>query len=118
MRFLANENLPLPSINCLRVAGYDVASVSEDSPGVEDAEVLRRAIREQRIVLTFDRDYGELIYRWGMPSPAGVIYFRYEPLMPEEPAQHLLRLLSVEGLFFEGRFTVVERRQVRQRPLA
>lgn len=48
MRFLANENLPLPSINCLRVAGYDVASVSEDSPGVEDAEVLRRAIREQR----------------------------------------------------------------------
>lgn len=117
MRFLANENIPLPSINRLRLAGYDVASVSEDSPGVEDAEVLARAAGEERFVLTFDRDYGELIYRLGMPSPIGIIYFRYQPLTPEEPAEQLLYLLTLEGLFFERRFTVLEREQVRQRPL-
>lgn len=63
MRFLANENFPLPSIILLRQGGYDVASMTEDSPGMEDSEVLTRASDEQRIILTFDRDYGELIYR-------------------------------------------------------
>lgn len=107
MQFLANENFPRISIKFLREAGYDVASGSEDSPGAEDSEVLVRAVSEERFLLTFDRDYGELIYRLRMPSPVGVIYFRYQPLTPEEPAQHLLYLLNVESLSFEGRFTVL-----------
>ncbi len=117
MRFLANENFPLRSVNRLREAGYDIASITEDSPGVTDSEVLARAADEERIILTFDRDYGELIYRLGMPSPRGVIYFRYNPLTPEEPGENLLRLLDMDTLSLEGRFTVVERNQVRQRPL-
>ncbi len=117
MRFLANENFPRTSVNRLRELGYDIASVIEDSPGVPDFEVLERAADEERIILTFDRDYGELIYRLGMPSPAGVVYFRYVPLTPEEPAKDLLRLLNLEGVSLEGRFTVVERTQMRQRPL-
>ncbi len=52
-----------------------------------------------------------------MPSPIGVIYLRYQPITPEEPAENLLRLLNIEGLSLERRFTVVERNQVRQRPL-
>jgi predicted nuclease of predicted toxin-antitoxin system len=63
MRFLANENFPLQSVRILRQADLEVASVTEDSPGIEDAEVLARAADEQRVILTFDRDYGELIYR-------------------------------------------------------
>jgi predicted nuclease of predicted toxin-antitoxin system len=117
MRFLANENFPLTSVNRLRQAGYDIASITEDSPGIADSEVLARAANEERIILTFDRDYGELIYRLGMPSPMGVVYFRYQPLTPEESAEYLLRLLSVEGLFLQRRFTVLTRTQVRQRPL-
>ena len=50
IRFLANENVPLPSVRLLRQAGYDVASMSEDSPGMEDAEVLSRATNEQRVI--------------------------------------------------------------------
>lgn len=117
MRFLANENFPLISVNCLREAGYDITSITENSPGIADAEVLVRAADEERIILTFDRDYGELIYRMGMSSPMGVVYYRYNPLTPEEPAQDLLRLLSLEGISLEQKFTVVERNQVRQRPL-
>jgi predicted nuclease of predicted toxin-antitoxin system len=117
MRFLANENYPLASIRRLRLAGYDVASVSEDSPGVEDSEVLVRAVNESRKILTFDRDYGELIYRQRMPSPPGLIYFRYSPLTPEEPAEQLLYIIAEASLSFEGMFTVVERTQIRQRPL-
>ncbi|WP_298920922.1 DUF5615 family PIN-like protein [uncultured Nostoc sp.] len=117
MRFLANENFPLPSVRLLRQVGYDVASVTEDSPGIEDTEVLTRAANEQRVILTFDRDYGELIYRLKLPSPTGVIYLRFRPHTPEEPATLLLNLLQIEGLQFEERFTVVERDQIRQRPL-
>ncbi|MEH2401036.1 DUF5615 family PIN-like protein [Nostoc sp.] len=87
---MANENFSLPSVWLLRQAGYDVASVTEDSPGIEDTEVLTRAANEQRVILTFDRDYGELIYRLRLPSPTGVIYLRFRPHTPEEPATLLL----------------------------
>jgi Domain of unknown function (DUF5615) len=43
MRFLANENFPLQSVRLLRQADLEVASITEDSPGIEDAEVLARA---------------------------------------------------------------------------
>ncbi|MDF5722276.1 MAG: DUF5615 family PIN-like protein [Rhizonema sp. PD37] len=117
MQFLANENFPLPSVRYLRKSGYDIAAIIEDSPGIEDTEVLARAVHEQRVILTFDRDYGELIYRLKLSSPAGVIYFRYQPRSPQEPAEQLLIISTTEGLHFEGKFTVVERKQIRQRPL-
>jgi len=72
---------------------------------------------EERVILTFDRDYGELIYRLRLRSPRGVIYLRFRPHTPQEPASILLNLLQTEGLQFEERFTVVERDQIRQRPL-
>jgi predicted nuclease of predicted toxin-antitoxin system len=116
VRFLANENFPLPSVRHLREAGYDVAAITEDSPGIEDREVLARAVLERRVILTFDRDYGELIYRLGLSPSSGVIYLRYQPRSPIEPAEQLLILLQTEGLQFEGKFTVIEREQMRQRP--
>ena len=73
---------------------------------------------EERGILTFDRDYGELIYRLRLRSPRGVIYLRFHPHTPEEPASILLlNLLQIEGLQFEERFTVVDRDRIRQRPL-
>jgi predicted nuclease of predicted toxin-antitoxin system len=117
MQFLANENFPLASVRLLRAAGHDIVAIINDAPGIKDPEVLARAAREQRIILTFDRDYGELIYRFGQTAPLGIIYFRFDPLSPEEPAEHLLQLLTVDGLSLERRFTVTERGQVRQHPL-
>ena len=117
MQFLANENFPLESVRVLRKAGHGVAAVIEDCPGAKDHEIMARAAREERIILTFDRDYGELIYRLRHPAPAGLIYLRFVPSTPREPAEIVLQLLTVEGLVPEGRFTVVERTQIRQRPL-
>ena len=116
MQFVANENIPLSSVRQIRAAGHDVLSIAESASSITDAEVLGWAVQEAAIVLTFDRDYGELIYRHQMPTPPGLVYFRFQPIMPDEPAIQLLELpASVETL--EGMFTVVERAQVRQRPL-
>lgn len=119
MNLLADENFPLDAVERLRMAGHDVAAVVRDSPGISDKEVVERAAREGRVVLTFDRDYGELLYveTPGMPSPAGVVYFRFDPSPPEEPAFYLLALLDEPGWSAIGKFTVVERDRVRQRPL-
>ncbi|MCS7305047.1 MAG: DUF5615 family PIN-like protein [Thermoguttaceae bacterium] len=117
MRFLADENFPLASVNILRQAGYDTAAIIQDSPGLKDAEVLGRAVQEQRILLSFDRCYGELIYRWKKPAPIGIVYFRFIPRTPEEPGELLLRLLKQSAISLEGKLTILEHGRVRQRPI-
>lgn len=117
MRFLANENIPLKSIQILQSAGYDILAVALLMPSASDQDVLATAKVEQRIILTFDRDYGELIYSQGLPVPAGVLYLRFTPLNPEEPAQYILTLLQRPGLELQGKFTVARREQIRQRQL-
>ncbi len=79
MRFLANENVPLASVRLLRAAGHDVVAVAEIIPGAPDDEVLRHAARDGLVVITFDGDYGELIYRLRRATPAGVVYLRFAP---------------------------------------
>ncbi|MCY4551898.1 MAG: DUF5615 family PIN-like protein [Defluviicoccus sp.] len=73
MKLLANENIPLDSVRSLRSGGHDVVSISEQSPGISDEDVIRIARAENRIIVTFDRDYGELVFRRGWPPPAGIL---------------------------------------------
>lgn len=117
MRFIADENFPLPSVRLLSVAGHDIVAVAFESPGISDEVVLERAVREGRILLTFDSDYGDILYRKGLPSPEGVVYLRFIPTSPEEPAEYLLSLLERPEIAILGVFTVAERDRVRQRPL-
>lgn len=117
MKFLADENFPLPSIHLLAEAGHDIIAVIEDSSGAADIAVLERASREARILLTFDRDYGQLLYQQGAATPAGLVYYRFVPSSPEEPAQYLLSSLEQIELSLHNMLTVAERDRVRQRPL-
>lgn len=117
MRFLADENFPLASVWQLREAGHDALAASELMPGSKDEQVLAFATRDHRILLTFDRDHGELIYRKGKPAPAGVVYLRFVPADPNQPADIVLGVTTVEGVRLEGRYTVVDPPRIRQRPL-
>ena len=116
MRLLINENIPLASVVALREAGHDVVSITECSPGISDEAVMAKAHDERRVVVTFDRDYGELIFRRQLPLPAGVLYLRFLPGSPVEPAEYLVRLIDM-GIELEEKFTTADREQVRQRPL-
>jgi predicted nuclease of predicted toxin-antitoxin system len=117
MRFLADENFPLPSVELLSGSGHDVAAVAREAPGASDEEVLGRAAQEGRILLTFDRDFGSLIYQRGAPVPEGLVYFRFVPSSLEEPALFILALIDRPEPSILGTFTVAERDRVRQRPL-
>nr|VFJ98777.1 MAG: Predicted nuclease, contains PIN domain, potential toxin-antitoxin system component [Candidatus Kentron sp. H]VFJ99026.1 MAG: Predicted nuclease, contains PIN domain, potential toxin-antitoxin system component [Candidatus Kentron sp. H]VFK03784.1 MAG: Predicted nuclease, contains PIN domain, potential toxin-antitoxin system component [Candidatus Kentron sp. H] len=114
MKFLANENIPLASVHALRKVGHDVLSMTEESPGASDEMVIRRAYMGNRIIVTFDRDYGELIFRRRLATPDGVLYFRFSPATPLEPADYIARLIA-SGIELSGKFTTAERERVRQR---
>ncbi len=117
MDFLANENFPLVSIQLLRNAGHNVKSVAEDMPGSNDHEVLACASERMLVILTFDRDYGELVHRHTMPAPAGIVYFRSAPSAPEEPAEVLSAIIEKGHPSLQGMFTVLEKGRIRQRRL-
>jgi len=114
MRFLANENFPDPSIHALREAGHDVKSIRRDAPGISDQEVIAMAQAEGRIILTFDKDYGELIFKGGIDSPPAVLFLRYRGKDPQAAAR-LIRETLEAGTVLEGRFTVIEEEGIRQR---
>jgi predicted nuclease of predicted toxin-antitoxin system len=94
MKLLANENIPKVSVLLLREMGYDIISIGEDNPSITDQSVMDIAEREQRLIITFDRDYGELIYKNNYKPPAGVLYLRPEISSPEEPAKIIHELLE------------------------
>lgn len=115
--FLANEHFPAASVRLLRRDGHDVAFVAEGPVGASDAENLARAVREQRIILTYDRHYGELIFQQGLPAPPGVVYFRLTQPTADEPATVLRDLLADPSSPLEGYFVTVGRNRIRRRPL-
>jgi predicted nuclease of predicted toxin-antitoxin system len=116
VKFFANENIPVASVKKLRQNGFEVISVFEECPGETDLKILKKAFLERLIIITFDRDYGELIYKNRQLPPAGVIYLRFTPSHPEYAADMLLRLFN-SNIQITGKFTVLETDKVRQRDL-
>src|SRR5271157_3385930 len=78
MQFLANENFPLDVVEALRNEGHDVAWIHTDAPGSKDPDVLRRAVTENRVILTFDKDFGDLAFHFGLPAMCGIVLFRLQ----------------------------------------
>jgi predicted nuclease of predicted toxin-antitoxin system len=115
MKLLANENFPLDSVRFLAAKGYDVKAVGVHFAGVTDQEVMNLAEQERRIILTFDRDYGELIFKHGFRPSLGVIYLRLPHYESEEPGRLIAQLLK-DPLFETSRkLTVFDGEMIRQR---
>ena len=117
-RFLADENFPKRSIDLLRDAGHDVAAIRERDRGATDPDVLERASREDRVLLTFDRDFGEMIFLLNLPAPPGIVYFRLDPnWQTDERAVRLQALLRDPNASLATSFTVAMENRSRQRSL-
>jgi predicted nuclease of predicted toxin-antitoxin system len=118
MKFLADMGISLRVVTALRQQGHDAVHVQEQDLGrLSDAEILSKAQDEERIVLTHDLDFGELLAASGGALPS-VIIFRLKDMRAENVSRHLFSLLRLQtATLAEGAVCSVTERKVRIRKL-
>ena len=117
MQFLANENFPLDAVEAIRKLDHDVVWIRKDAPGSKDRDILARAVGEQRVLLTFDKDFGELAFRFGLPATCGIVLFRLEASSSAVLASLVAAAIQSRS-DWSGQFAVIEPGRIRIRPLA
>jgi predicted nuclease of predicted toxin-antitoxin system len=114
LNWVLDENVDRVIVNRLRELGEEVVYVADVDPSISDEEVLERAREDDAILLTADKDFGELVFRRRLVS-AGVILLRLAGLEPDEKAAVVEHLLNAHGTDLHGNFTVVAENGVRIR---
>jgi predicted nuclease of predicted toxin-antitoxin system len=117
MTFLADECCDADLVEDLRRDGYDVTYVVESMRGASDTAGLHRAQAEERLLLTEDKDFGELVYRLRRSVP-GIILLRFDAAHRELKFPRLRTLLERKSDQLEGAFVVLDPDRARIRPLA
>jgi predicted nuclease of predicted toxin-antitoxin system len=112
MRFLADENCDFGVVKALRLSGYDVLSVSELSRRADDEMVVRLALQTKRILLTEDKDFGQLVYAQGKRCQ-GVIFIRYPTSARRQLAQDVVALVKMLKEKLMGAFVIVQPGRIR-----
>jgi predicted nuclease of predicted toxin-antitoxin system len=115
VRFLADESCDFATVRALRAAGHDVLAVADAALGAADADVLALAAREGRVLLTEDKDFGQLA-RAGEKRAGGVVLLRYPRVARTTTTDAVVRLAEERGEDLHSRFVVVEPGRVRVSP--
>ncbi len=112
MNFVADESCARPVVLALRAAGHDVIAIAEIAKGATDEQVLERALKEKRVLITEDRDFGELVFARGRSS-SGVILVRFPSQARRAKSATVIEAVSKMGSRLRDAFTVVEPGRVR-----
>lgn len=115
MKFIANENLPRKTVESLKNRGIDILSIKNYGYGLEDEDVIKIATKEHRILITLDKDFGELVFKKGKKC-RGIILLRIPPKSAEYLGETLIDLLK-KNIPFENTFVVVSLEKIRIVPL-
>jgi len=115
VRLLADEGVDAAIVALLREDGHDVVYVAELSPGITDEAVLELANGDERVLVTADKDFGELVYRL-RKVVYGVLLVRLSGLASPRKANAVLESVREHGAEMAGAFTVVSPGLVRIRP--
>lgn len=116
MRFLADECCATSVVDALRSDGHDVLYAMESMRGAPDDEILTRAFAEDRILLTEDKDFGELVYRFHQPA-RGIVLLRFDVSDRNWKIPRLRALLDEDAERLPGSLVVLEVNKTRFRPL-
>jgi predicted nuclease of predicted toxin-antitoxin system len=116
MKFVADECCDVPVVEGLRSDGHDVVSIREVSAGTDDETVLRVSAEQERILLTEDKDFGELVVRFRLPA-YGILLLRMDPADSDAKLARLREVLGDHADRLAGSFTVVDEIKTRFRPL-
>ena len=114
MNLLADESVDRPIVERLRADNHSVVYVAELAPGVSDDVVLERANQSGMLLITADRDFGELVFRLGRIH-AGVVLVRLTGLSSEAKANAVSRAFADRGDELLSAFSVISAGNLRIR---
>lgn len=114
MKLLTDENVGLEVVKFLRQADHDVASAIEEFKGYDDISILAKAVKEDRILVTSDTDFGELIYHQNFPHK-GIILLRLDDETNPNKIKVLSNLLKTHKNELKNNFVVATETRIRIR---
>lgn len=112
MRFLADESCDFTVVRALRAAGHDVRAVADVSRGAPDEQVIDLALQESRVLLTEDKDFGQLVFASAGESP-GVVFIRFPANVRKAMTDAVVRFVEENSAKIGGRFSVVQPGRIR-----
>ena len=114
MKFLADEGVDKPIVDLLRSTGFDIHYVLETNRGADDDKVLQIANEESRVLLTQDKDFGEMVYRL-QKTHLGIVLIRLKEQTATEKAELVNYVLVEYGDKLKKAFTVIQPTSLRIR---
>jgi predicted nuclease of predicted toxin-antitoxin system len=115
MNFLADESVDGQIVERLRQDGHDVLYIAEMEPGISDEQVLEKANENQSLLLTVDKDFGELVFRLGRLHN-GVVLIRLGGYSSEMRAEIVSVTKSQFASILNNSFSVISPGRIRIRP--
>lgn len=112
MRFIADESVDKPIVDALRANDYDVYYILEKDRGIPDNKVLKIANIKSSILLTSDKDFGNIVYRQKR-SHHGIVLLRLAGLSTERKIQLVLNALKQHYNEIENHFSVISKTHIR-----
>lgn len=112
MKFIADENISFAVVEFLRKNTHDVLYVAEKIKSFDDSSVLKIAFKEKRILITQDKDFGNLVFRKKFPH-SGVIFLRLSDDSSINVIKFLKLLLKLKNIDFSKSFVVVNDKNIR-----
>jgi predicted nuclease of predicted toxin-antitoxin system len=107
LKFLADESCDFRVVRALREYGHDVLAVCEFAKRLEDPDVIDLSVREDRILITEDKDFGQLVFAHGHGT-RGVILVRYPAVTRRGLPTDLVRLVEQKKHGLRNSFVVLE----------
>jgi predicted nuclease of predicted toxin-antitoxin system len=114
-QFIADENIPKETVDLLKKQGVDIVSITKFASGLSDQEVLNLANENGRIVITFDKDFGQLIFKEKRKTK-GLILLRFAPKTPQQIAKRIQQVLTI-SINMENSVITVKKDSIRVTPV-
>ncbi len=112
MRFLADENCDFSLVHALRTMGHDVVAVCDERPGATDDAIIELTLAESRILLTEDKDFGQLVFA-SVAKSSGVIFIRFPAKARRAMVRTVVEFIDTHRTMIEGCFIVVQPGRIR-----
>ena len=115
MNFVADEGVDKQIVERLRRDGHDILYVAEMEPSISDEAVLNRANEKSALLITGDKDFGEMVFHRNLVTTGGVILLRLSGLSPERKSEIVSKVIESRMAELPNTFSVISPGRVRIR---